>query len=397
MNKPPVEVADIIHAAGKDFIEKHRSWLTDLHRKVLSAIKRCRTAALGGHRDRCFRCGHTVAISYNSCRNRHCPKCLNNARKRWLSARQRELLDVPYVHLVFTIPHTLAPLLLHNKKLLYGLLFRTSAETLLEIARDPKHLGAEIGFFSVLHTWGQNLMHHPHIHCVIPAGGLSADHRGWIHPRYRFFLPRGVLADVFRGKFVDALKQAFCQDKLSLTGELQFLSDKKTFLEFLRTAYLHRWVVEVKPPFGGPDYVLKYLAHYTHRVAISNHRLVSLKEGKVTFRWKDYRDGGKHKLMTLTVDEFLRRFLLHTLPRGFIRIRFFGFMANRRRGNLLPICKSLLTADYQPLPPSETMQADKQPTWVCPLCGGPMMVIQRMTALQIIAESLEHGEHIDTS
>jgi hypothetical protein len=397
MNKPPVEVADIIRAAGKDFIEKHRSWLTGRHRKVLSAIERCRTSALGGHRDRCSRCGHTVAISYNSCRNRHCPKCLNNARKRWLSARQRELFAVPYVHLVFTIPHTLAPLLLHNKKLLYGLLFRISAETLLEIARDPKHLGAEIGFFSVLHTWGQNLMHHPHIHCVIPAGGLSADHRGWIHPRYEFFLPRGVLADVFRGKFTDALKRAFRQGKLSLTGELQFLSDRKAFNSFLRTAYRHRWVVEVKPPFGGPEYVLKYLAHYTHRVAISNHRLVSLKEGKVTFRWKDYRDGSKHKLMTLTVDEFLRRFLLHTLPRGFIRIRFFGFMANRRRGNLLPICKSLLAADSQSLPPSETIQADKQPTWVCPLCGGPMLVIQRMTALQIIEESLAQSKHIDTS
>jgi hypothetical protein len=314
------------------------------------------------------------------------------------SARQKELLAVPYVHMVFTLPHTLAPLLLHNKKLLYGLLFRASAETLLEIAADATHLGAEIGFFSVLHTWGQNLMHHPHVHCVIPAGGLSADHKAWIHPRYRFFLPRGVLASVFRDKFVDGLKQAYRRGELSLTGELQFLADRKVFLAFLRTVYRHHWVVDVKPPFGGPEYVLKYLAHYTHRVAISNHRLVSLTEGKVTFRWKDYRDGSKHKLMTLTVDEFLRRFLLHTLPRGFVRIRFFGYMANRRRARLLPTCKHLLEANPQQQPlPSETTETGKQPTWLCPLCGGPMVVIQRVTAEQIIAESLKRIHAADTS
>jgi len=302
------------------------------------------------------------------------------------------------VHLVFTIPHTLAPLVLHNKKLLYSLLFRASAETLLEIAADPKHLGAEIGFFSVLHTWGQNLMHHPHIHCVIPAGGLSGDHKAWIHPRYRFFLPRGVLASVFRGKFVDGLKRAFRRGELSLTGELHSLADEKAFYAFLRTAYRHRWVVDVKPPFGGPEYVLKYLAHYTHRVAISNHRLVSLTEGKVTFRWKDNKDGSKHKLMTLTVDEFLRRFLLHTLPRGFVRIRFFGFMANRRRAGLLPICKSLLAPNpQQQPPPSDADPIDKQPTWPCPLCGGPMVVIHRLTPEQIFWESLKQSKHVDTS
>jgi hypothetical protein len=398
VTKPPLEVADIIRAAGKHFIDKHRSWLTGLHRKVLSAIERCRTAALGGHRDRCSRCGHTVAISYNSCRNRHCPKCLNNARKKWLSARHKELLPVPYVHLIFTIPHTLAPLVLHNKKLLYSLLFRASAETLLEIAAEPQRLGAEIGFFSVLHTWGQNLMHHPHIHCVIPAGGLSMDRKNWINPRYRFFLPRGVLADVFRGKFVDGLKRAFRQGELSLTGELQSLANKKEFHAFLHSAYRHRWVVDVKPPFGGPEYVLKYLAHYTHRVAISNQRLVSLTEGKVTFRWKDYRDGSKHKLMTLTVDEFLRRFLLHTLPPGFVRIRFFGFMANRRRARLLPICKSLLaTNPQQQSTPSDADSVEKQPTWLCPLCGGPMVVIQRLTPEQIFWDSLKQAEHVDTS
>ena len=320
MNRPPIEVADIIRAADKDFIEKQRSWLTGLHLKVLSAIKRCRTAALGGHRDRCSQCGHIVAISYNSCRNRHCPKCLNNARKKWLSARQRELLAVPYVHLVFTIPHTLSSLVLHNKKLLYGLLFRASAATLLEIAADPKHLGAEIGFFSILHTWGQNLLHHPHLHCVIPAGGLSRDQKGWIRPKYRFFLPCGVLSRVFRGKFVSGLKRAFREGKLCLPGELQSLADKKAFQSFLRALHQHQWVVYSKPPFGGPNHVLNYLSRYTHRVAISNHRLVSLSDGKVTFRWKDYAHASQEKLMTVSVAEFLRRFLLHTLPRGFVRI-----------------------------------------------------------------------------
>ena len=393
MTKPPFEVADIIRAAGKDFIDKHRSWLTGLHRKVLSAIERCRTAALGGHRDRCCRCGHTVAISYNSCRNRHCPKCLTNARKKWLSARQGELLNVPYVHLIFTIPHTFASLVLHNKKLLYTLLLRTSAATLLEIGADPKHLGAELGFFSILHTWGQNLMHHPHVHCVIPFGGLSPDHKAWIHPRYRFFLPRGVLSGVFRGKFVAGLKQAFRKGELRLPRELQTLADEKAFRSFLRTVHRNDWVVEVRPSFGSPHHVLKYLAHYTHRVAISNHRLVSLADDKVTFRWKDYRNGGQHKLMTLKVDEFLRRFLLHTLPRGFVRIRFFGFMANRQRASLLPVCKQLLGAGSDEAPP----QIKAEPTWLCPLCRGSMVVIQRLTPHQIFMEYLKGNVPNDTS
>jgi hypothetical protein len=239
MNRPPIEVADIIRAAGKDFVKKQRSWLTGLHLKVLSAIKHCRTAALGGHQDRCIQCGHVVAISYNSCRNRHCPKCLNNTRNRWLSARQSELLAVPYIHLVFTVPHTLSSLMLHNKKLLYALLFRSSAATLLQIAADPKHLGAEIGFFSVLHSWGQNLLHHPHLHCVIPAGGLSPDHKTWVRPKYRFFLPCGVLTRVFRGKFISGLKQAFKEGKLCLPSDLQSLADKKAFHSFLRVLYQH--------------------------------------------------------------------------------------------------------------------------------------------------------------
>ncbi len=315
-----------------------------------------------------------------------------------MSARERELLNVPYVHLIFTLPHRLAPLLLHNKSLLYKLLFRASSATLLEIAADPKHLGAQIGFFSVLHTWGQNLMHHPHVHCVIPAGGLSQDHKAWIHPRYRFFLPRGVLSEVFRGKFIDGLKQAYYRGELSLSGELRSLSDEKTFRALLHDAHQHRWVVEVKPPFAGPQYVLKYLAHYTHRVAISNQRLISLSNDGVTFRWKDYKDGGKHKPMTLTIDEFLRRFLLHTLPLGVVRIRFFGFMANRRRTAMLSLCKHLLPDD----PPEtstavQTTEPEDRTTWLCPLCRGRMVVIGRFTAWQLFLQAMEERELVDTS
>jgi hypothetical protein len=398
MNQPPFEVADVIRAAGENFIEKQRSWLTGLHRKVLSALEHCRTAALGGHRDRCSRCGYTTtAISYNSCRNRHCPKCLNNARKRWLAAREKELLPVQYIHLVFTVPHALVPLFLHNKKLLYSLLLRSSAATLLEVARDPEHLGAEIGFFSVLHTWGQNLLAHPHVHSVIPAGGLSPDHKAWIQPRYRFFLPTGMLSRVFRGKFVAGLKQAFRQGKLCLPGDLQKLTDEKEFRSFLRTMHRHLWVVHAKPPFGGPQYLLNYLARYTHRVAISNHRLVSLADGKVTFRWKDYAHGGQQRLMTLSADEFLRRFLLHTLPRGFVRIRFFGFLANRRRKTWLPICKALLGAKPEEIPSDDSSAPNKRSAWLCPYCSAEMISIQRLTAKQIFEEFLKENTMCDTS
>jgi len=384
MNRPPLEVADIIRAVGKGFIEKHRSWLTGLHLKVLSAIERCRTAALGGHRDRCLRCGHTAAISYNSCRNRHCPKCQTHARNKWLAARIKDLLPVPYVHVVFTLPHALAPLAFHNKKALYTLLFRASAATLLEVAADPKHLGAEIGVLSVLHTWGQNLLHHPHVHCVIPTGGLSLDHKCWVRPRYPFFLPVKVLSRVFRGKFLAGLKQAHQKDALCLPGPLKILAQERTFRAFLRSLYRQDWVVYAKPPFGGPEYVLNYLARYTHRVAISNHRLVSFTDGKVTFRWKDYAHGNKHRLMTLSAEEFLRRFLLHTLPRGFVRIRFFGFLANRRRATLLALCGQLLGTNpprCAPVPAAPERTASNGR--VCPLCGGPMVVIERLTAQQI--------------
>jgi hypothetical protein len=295
MTRPTLEVADILRASGSSFWERQGSHLAWQHRKVMDAIVRCRTAALGGHRDQCLRCGHE-AISYNSCRNRHCPKCQGNARAKWLAARSAELLPVPYFHVVFTLPHELSTLVLQNKRLLYDLLFRTSAATLLEVARDPKHLGADIGLLSVLHTWGQNLQHHPHVHCVVPAGGLAVDSSGWVAASPRFFLPVRVLSRVFRGKFTAGLKQLFLQNKLQFHGSLQELVRPERFRPFLRQIFTHEWVVYAKPPFGGAEHVLHYLARYTHRVAISNHRLVAFKDDRVSFRWKDYAAEGHERL-----------------------------------------------------------------------------------------------------
>ena len=382
MSRPPLEVADLIRAAGPSFIERSRSWLTYQHLKVLRAIERCRTAALGGHVDECSRCGHR-AISYNSCRNRHCPRCQGNARERWLEARRRELLPTRYAHVVFTVPHLLAPLALQNKKLIYDLLFAASAETLIEVARNPKNLGAEIGFFSVLHTWNQKLEHHPHIHCVVPAGGLSLDHTRWTSPRYRFFLPVDVLSAVFRGKFVDALRHAFAQGRLGFHGPLGFLAHPKAFHAWLRQLFRQPWVVYCKRPFGGPEHVLRYLGRYTHRIAISNHRLVAFADGQVTFRWRDRAHHNKKRLMTLPLDEFLRRFLLHVLPKAFVRIRNFGFLANRKRSVLLPLCFQLLAATIPLRLEEGTGSARKMAVWVCPRCGGPMIVIERLTAAQL--------------
>jgi Putative transposase/Transposase zinc-binding domain len=381
MSRPPLEVADLIRTAGAAFIERNRQWLSWKHIKVLLAMARCRTAALGGHLDQCTRCGHR-AISYNSCRNRHCPKCQTAARERWIAARQKELLPTRYVHVVFTLPAQLAPLALQNKKVIYDLLFRASAETLLEVARDPRHLGAEIGFFTVLHTWSQKLGLHPHVHCVIPAGGLSLDHTHWVKSPDRFFLPIHVLRRVFRGKFVAALRQAFQEGQLSFHGNLTCLAQPKTFAAWLRPLFRKDWVVYSKPPFGGPEYVLQYLGRYTHRVAISNHRLVSFTEGQVTFRWRDSAHHNEQKLLTLSLDEFLRRFLLHVLPKGFVRIRNFGFLANRRRATLLPLCFHLLGSAPQ-AEQDLSGSKDSSDLWLCPKCGGPMQVIERLTAVEI--------------
>src|SRR5258706_9806622 len=383
MNPPPREVADIVRCAGRSFIERSRKWINGQHEKVLLAITRCRTAALGGHRDQCSDCGHT-AISYNSCRNRHCPKCQANARLRWLQARERELLPTRYVHVVFTLPRELAPLALQNKRLIYNLLFHASAATLLEIARDPRRLGAEIGFFSVLHTWNQKLRLHPHVHCVVPAGGLSLDHTRWVRSPDNYFLPKAVLRKVFRGKFVAALRQAFQNGELRFPENLKLLSEPKIFAAWLRPLFRQDWVVYLRRPFGGPQYVLQYLGRYTHRVAISNHRLVSFADGQVTFRWRDSAHHNEQKLTALSHDKFLRRFLLHLLPQGFVRIRHFGFLACRRRSTTLPLCFQLLGAAQEALSEEHTSSTeDARDLYRCPKCGGPMKVIERLTAAQI--------------
>jgi hypothetical protein len=378
-------MADIVRYAGQSFIERSRRWINGQHLKVLDAITRCRTSALGGHRDRCEDCGHT-AISYNSCRNRHCPRCQGNARIRWLEQRKRELLPTRYVHAVFTLPRELAPLALQNKRLTYSLLFRASAATLLEVARDPRHLGAEIGFFSVLHTWDQRLQHHPHVHCVIAAGGLAPDRRSWISSRRTFFLPVKVLGRVFRGKFVAGLKAGFREGKLKFHGQITSLADPRSFAAWIRLLFRHDWVVYSKPPFAGPEHALRYLGAYTHRVGIANSRLVAFSEGIVSFRWRDSAHGNKKRVMSLPVDEFLRRFLLHLLPRGFVRIRNFGFLANRQRAKLLPLCFSLLQiASDQPTPAIQVERMQVLPK--CPLCGGTMHVIERLTTVQLPARS----------
>ena len=392
MTRPPWEVADIIRRAGDRFIERYHGSLTWAQLKVLRAIERCLTAALGGHRDQCVHCGHQ-AISYNSCRNRHCPKCQTNAREKWLCARQRELLPVCYFHLVFSVPHTLVPLMWQNKKLLFGLLFDASAATLLEVAADPTRLGAEIGFLSILHTWGQTLQRHPHIHCVVPGGGLSLDNSRWIRSPPHFFLPVRVLSRVFRGKFVAGLRRAFHSKRLAFYGELQALANQKAFAAFLRTLFREDWVVYAKAPFGGPEHVLQYLARYTHRVAISNHRLLSVDGDRVTFRWKDYAHHSKCRAMTLTMEEFLRRFLQHVLPKGLPRIRYFGWLANRRRRELLPLCRTLLTAAAPPAAANSSETA----VWQCPVCGSAMRVVERLTAKQTLQEQSQRVCILDSS
>ncbi len=342
---------------------------------MLDAIVHCRTAALGGHRDQCVRCGHQ-AISFNSCRNRHRPRCQGNARAKWLAARSAELLPVPYFHIVFTLPHELSALTLQNKRLLYDLLFSTSAAAMLELARDPKHLGADIGFLGVLHTWGQNLQHHPHVHYIVPAGGLAPDGSRWIDSSCRFFLPVKALSRVFRGKFVAGLKTAFHEGTLQFHGSFRSLADPRTFSSWLRNLSRNHWVVYAKPPFGGAEYVLNYLARYTHRVAISNHRLVAFENHRVSFRWRDYAHGGKKKVMTVSAHEFLRRFLLHVLPKGLVRIRLFGLCANRRRSAALQRCRALLDTATSVDPPEIAGPR-------CPACFGAMVILDRLPSSQL--------------
>lgn len=386
MTRPTLEVADILRAKGDCFLDRYRSSFDFQQLKAFRAIQRCRTAALGGHRDACPSCGYQ-AISYNSCRNRHCPKCQAQARERWLAARERELLDTSYFHVVFTVPHELNVLALGNPRLFYDLLFTASTQTLLKIASDPKHLGAEIGVIAILHTWGQNLLLHPHIHCVIPAGGFSPDHRRWVRPRYAFFLPVKVLSRVFRGKFLAGLKRLHRSKKLQGLGPAATIAHPQQFAKLLRRLHCHDWVVYAKPAFGGPIQVLRYLGRYTHRVAISNHRLLAFDQERVTFRWKDYARDGKQGQMTLTATEFLRRFFLHVLPKGFVRIRHFGFLTNRFRASRLTLGRQLLASSSSTELPVRTYDVPSESSclWHCPRCGASMTVIQRFTAAELSA------------
>ena len=380
MNQPTVEVADILRAQGRSFIDRHHDRIGFQQLKVMRAIENCRTAALGGHIDKCLGCGEDWGLSFNSCRNRHCPKCQAQARGRWIAARERELLETPYFHVVFSLPHELNALILQNEAELFGLLFRAVADTLVEVAANPEHLGAEIGFFGILHTWGQNMLFHPHIHCVVPSGGLAPGRKHWIRGSDRFFLPLEILKSVFRGKFVEGLKEAYAQQRLRLDGQIQHLARENCFAAFVRKLHRHKWVVYAKPPFGGPEQVLRYLGRYTHRVAISNHRLLAFDGDNVTFRWRDYAHGNVQRTMTITAEEFIRRFLLHVLPKGFVRIRHFGFMANYQRSTSFELCRQLL--GMVPVLPSEEIPVIS-PARLCPSCHAPMIVTERLTATQI--------------
>ena len=386
MNAPRWEVADIIRKVGISFLGS----LTRAQRKVLRAIVRCRTAALGGHRDQCVHCGHQI-ISFFSCRNRHCPKCQVNARERWLKRRQQELLPVGYFHIVFSVPHDLIPLMWQNKKLLFSLLFQSAGSALLKVAADPKRLGVDIGFLCVLHTWGQTLQRHPHIHCVVPGGGLSLDHSRWISSHPRFFVPVKVVSKEFRDMFLGGLEQAYRAHKLLLYRECQSLADANAFADFLEKLK-KGWVVFAEPPFGGPEHVLQYLARYVHRVAISNHRIISIDDASVTFKWKDYAHNSKPSTMTLTHEDFLRRFLQHILPKGLPRVRYFGWLANRRRGHLLPLCHTLL---HQNPNPPEIPNNPFIPH--CPKCNGEMRIIERLTAAQLWKVLQRMAYVLDTS
>lgn len=385
MNTAAIEVADVLRGYGRQVLEHHPVSL--LQARIIDELTACRTAALGGHLRRCTECDHQE-IAYNSCRNRHCPKCQGGKQADWMEKQQGNLLNVGYFHIVFTLPQPLSSLVLQNKRLLYGLLMQRAADTLLRIALDPRHLGARIGFTAILHSWGQTLTHHPHVHCLVPAGGLSVDGKRWIGARKGFFLPVRVLSRVFRGSFLEELNRFYGQGKLTLAGQLDELCHPNRWDEFVGRLRQTEWVVYVKPPFGSPGQVLKYLARYTHRVAISNNRLVCLTDGQVTFRYKDYRQGHSQRLMRLPAVEFIRRFLLHSLPKGFVRIRHYGFLANRVRQQNLEYCRRLIgnsATEQSPRVCSQTQPADsdqrRTPDWPCPKCRKGEMRFVELLAL----------------
>ncbi len=396
MGPGALEVADILRAHGPAFRAAQRSHLSLGQLKVMSAIEQCRTASLGGHVLRCPDC-QQIQVSYNSCRNRHCPKCQAAAAKRWLEARQADLLPVDYYHVVFTLPAPISEIAYYNKSVVYGLLFEIAAETLTTIAADPKHLGAQVGVTLVLHTWGSALTHHPHVHGIVPGGGLSLDGQRWVSCKPGFFLSVRVLSRLFRRRFLEALVEAHGLGKLKFFGDRAGLADPQTFAQLLAPLRTCEWVVYAKRPFAGPEAVLAYLSRYTHRVAIANSRLVALDERGVTFRWKDYRDKGnpdrpRHKTMTLSADEFMRRFLLHVLPGGFHRIRHFGLIANHGRKERIALARQLLgmapahvatkesEANVQP----EIEANTERPSFVCTHCGAPMLILETWVRGQAI-------------
>ena len=375
-----LELAEVFRRHGDAYRRVHDAHLGRVERRVMSAIELCRTAALGGHVQQCSDCD-LVRHAYNSCRNRHCPKCQGRTRAEWLAARQAELLPAPYFHVVFTLPAPVAEIAFQNKAAVYAILFRAAAETLQTIAADPAHLGAEVGVIAVLHTWGQNLHHHPHVHCVVPGGGPSLDGTRWVACRPGFFLPVRVLSRLFRRLFLEKLMTAFSTGRLNFFGDLAGLNRPDSFARRLRKLRRVEWVVYAKAPFGGPAQVLNYLGRYTHRVAIANSRLVNVTDHDVAFRWRDYRQHGKAKIMTLKAHEFIRRFLLHALPDGFHRIRHYGFLANGHRGRKLALCRKLPATtppEAEPVVDAAPSTEDPIPSdWYssCPCCGGAMITL----------------------
>src|SRR6202048_2817280 len=387
MDRPKFEVADVLRRCGEAYRHEPGASLSMAQRRATTAIEVCRTAVLGGHLEQCDHCGHQ-RNAYNSCCDRHCPKCQSFARFKWLEQRQAELLNTQYFHVVFTLPQQIAAIAYQNKRELYGILFRATAQTLLTIAADPKHLGAEIGFLAVLHTWGQNLLHHPHLHCVVTGGGLSADSSQWISCRAGFFLPVGVLSRLFRRLFLKYLLKAFDAGKLQFFSSLESLRDRCSLLDYLAPLREAEWVVYAKKRFAGPEQVLDYVGRYTHRVAISNNRLLDIAEGKVTFRYKNYRHDAQQKTMTLEAQEFIRRFLLHVLPEGFQRIRYYGFLSNRYRQHKLARCRELLDMPA-PEPPASEFSKDYRERyeeltgsslWECPVCHQGRMLVTQILA-----------------
>lgn len=394
MERPKLEMADVFRRYGQAYRDQHGASMSTQQRRVMTAIQACRTAALGGHLEQCDQCGYERNC-YNSCGDRHCPKCQSLARAQWIEDRQSELLEVPYFHVVFTVPEEIAAIAYQNKEVVYGILFRATAETLRTIAADPEHLGAEIGFFAVLHTWGQNLLHHPHLHCVVPGGGLSPDGQRWINCKPGFFLPVRVLSRLFRRLFLESLQKAFEAGKLRFFATLEPLGESLAFTQLMTRAKTCEWVVYAKRPFAGPQQVLDYVGRYTHRVAICNHRLLDIENDQVSFQWKDYRNGGQVKTMSLSADEFIRRFLLHVLPNGFRRIRYYGFLGNRYRRQKLDQCRRLLG---MPLPDQHTakdLEEDYRDRYEnltdCSLKQCPQCQRGRMVLVAILPKGSSHS------